>query len=58
VGVELEKTCLVRPDLVHPDVCIARLGGLRDGRNVTCRIWATDDRLRDLLLSDGVVLHR
>ena len=30
VGVELEKTCLIRPDLVDPDVRITRLGCLRD----------------------------
>ena len=29
VGVELEKTCLIRPDLVDPDVRITRRGRLR-----------------------------
>src|SRR5262245_10426278 len=53
LGVELEKTFLIRPDLVDPDVRITRLGGLRDSRNVTCGIRTTDDCLRDLLLSDG-----
>jgi hypothetical protein len=53
VGIELAKTCLVRPDLVDPDVRITRLGCLRDGRNVTCGIRTTDNRLRYLLLSNG-----
>src|SRR5215217_6450406 len=53
VGVELEKTCLVRPDLVDPDVRITRLGRLRNCPDVTCRVGTADDRLRDLLLSDG-----
>jgi hypothetical protein len=42
-GVELEKTCLIRPNLVDPDVRIARLGGLRDCHNVTRGIWTVDD---------------
>ena len=49
LGVELEKTCLIRPDLVDPDVRITCLGCLRDCRNVTCGIRTTDNRLRDLL---------
>src|SRR5262245_58122123 len=53
MGIELEKTCLVRPDLVDPDVRISCLGCLRDCRNVTCGIGAADDRLRDRLLRDG-----
>src|SRR5919197_5739536 len=53
LGIELEKTCLLRPDLVDPDVCITCLGCLRDCRNVTCGIGTADNRLRDLLLSDG-----
>ena len=52
-SVELEKTCLIRTDLVDPDVRITRLGRLRDCYNVTCGIRTADDRLRDLLLSDG-----
>ena len=53
VGVELEKTCLVRPDLVDPDMRITRLGRLCDCRHVTCGIRTTNDRLRDFLLSEG-----
>ena len=52
-GVELEKTRLVWPDLVDPDVRIPCLGCLRDCRNVTCGIGTADDRLGDCLLSDG-----
>jgi hypothetical protein len=52
-GIELEKTCLVWPDLVDPDMRIPCLGCLCDCRNVTCGIGAADDRLRDCLLSDG-----
>ena len=52
-SIELEKTCLIGSDLVHPDVCIARLDRLRDCRNVARRIQTTDDRLRNVLLSES-----
>jgi hypothetical protein len=42
-GIEREKAGLIRSDLVHPDVCIARLSRLRDRRNVAAvaATWAT-----------------
>src|SRR5262245_34346775 len=52
--IEREKTCLVWPDLVEPDVRISSLGCLHNCRNMTCGIGTADDRLSDLLLSDGV----
>ena len=52
-GVELEKTRLVWPNLVDPDVRIPCLGCLRDCRNMTCGVRPADDRLRDRLLRDG-----
>ena len=52
-SVELEKACLIWPDLVEPEMRIPGLGCPRNCRNVTCGIGTADDRLRDRLLREG-----